>query len=771
MITIDNAFTTENRSVFEHFQRPGVGFYIPLYQREYSWDTDNIEQLLEDIAKGVESVVDENEKEIRFLGTIISVPETDKKKVQPQDTKALPPIIEKIIDGQQRLSSIALISSLFAYHLGLLQQKIEKALGKLKFENEEEIKGEIGLICSFWMDKLAEIYSVDLKRGEPKRKPKIIRGNKDKWVMEERENSSYLSPVSEYLYQMIGFFDGKNTLPKFTSDTNAGKNLNEANKWIKKTIFQSHNQSDGFPSALQILTKVNQEQIWQYDRPDLQGLIKDSEVDNANSLSSHLSSLVQLLALCHYLLDRCCFTIIQPIDDDWAFDMFQSLNATGTPLTAIETFKPLVVNTVEDIQKEVFKGSEEDKYFTKIEECFGNLKSAAQKSKLTNELLTSFRLPIEGKKLSSHFSTQRKWLEGLYSGPDLAGAADKKALIKFFGNYASFYHEVWNGNKGRDREIIQKIKKVPEADLVSMLVHYLIDANHKMAITFLGTFFSDVIEGTTKDSVAEFVELVKLLAGFYTIWRSSSSNSGLDDAYRAYFRGNAKEGIEGKNWLKDRSFDLPDIRRHFIEILKEKEIGTKDEWMKKSKSYLMSAKSSAVCRFALVVAAHDTCVDEDNPGLMKICKTGSAPHLNMNAWNSPDLKTLEHVAPRKGEDAWDPTLYVDEKYDSIGNLTLLPQKVNTSAGNKTWVEKYLYYQHISENDLEKIQALSNKARSESIILNEETLELLQNSSYASHVKHIVQLGEDGRWDAELVDRRGERILSILWDRVSSWVFP
>ena len=83
MINIDNAFNTENRSVFEYYQRPGGGFYIPLYQREYSWDSDNIEQLLEDISKGVENVIeddDSDENEIRFLGTIITVTEADKNK-------------------------------------------------------------------------------------------------------------------------------------------------------------------------------------------------------------------------------------------------------------------------------------------------------------------------------------------------------------------------------------------------------------------------------------------------------------------------------------------------------------------------------------------------------------------------------------------------------------------------------------------------------------------------------------------------------------------
>ena len=47
--------------------------------------------------------------------------------------------------------------------------------------------------------------------------------------------------------------------------------------------------------------------------------------------------------------------------------MFQSLNATGTPLTAIETFKPTVVNTVDGEEGYKFKESVSDKSFKKIE--------------------------------------------------------------------------------------------------------------------------------------------------------------------------------------------------------------------------------------------------------------------------------------------------------------------------------------------------------------------------------------------------------------------
>ena len=49
MLDIANAFTTQGLPVGDFFQRPNVGFYIPLYQREYSWDDGNIDQLMEDI--------------------------------------------------------------------------------------------------------------------------------------------------------------------------------------------------------------------------------------------------------------------------------------------------------------------------------------------------------------------------------------------------------------------------------------------------------------------------------------------------------------------------------------------------------------------------------------------------------------------------------------------------------------------------------------------------------------------------------------------------
>ena len=342
-LEIEKAFLTEGRNIYDFFQRPGVGFYIPLYQREYSWDKDNVEQLIEDIEKGVTAIVEQtgDDTEIRFLGTIITVIEKDKKRIQPLDPQALPTAVEKLIDSQQRLSTIAILGAHLYKHFHLVQQKIGA---------KSEYKDEITEICQFWKDKLIDIFSFDLKRGSPKRKPKIIRGYLDEWTKDGDVDQKYISEISNYLAKFI--LTVEELVPEFPeipkTKSNVSTNARIIDNWIKKIITVHEKEEESIPHAWNIIKKPdNHEFIWSYYREDLEKLIFEKDITNKKSDSYVLCSLVQLISISHYLLERCCFTIIQPINEDWAFDMFQSLNASGTPLTAIETFKPLVVNTTE----------------------------------------------------------------------------------------------------------------------------------------------------------------------------------------------------------------------------------------------------------------------------------------------------------------------------------------------------------------------------------------------------------------------------------------
>lgn len=111
-----------------------------------------------------------------------------------------------------------------------------------------------------------------------------------------------------------------------------------------------------------------------------------------------------------------------------------------------------------------------------------------------------------------------------------------------------------------------------------------------------------------------------------------------------------------------------------------------------------------------------------------------------------------------------------QTYQSIGNLTLLPQDLNSSASNKGWKEKLLYYQCVAEKDLAVINNIENKASELGITINRNTVELLKNSTFNDHLSAISSMSVNDVWNKDLVDKRTEVMLDIIWDRVSKWIF-
>ncbi len=760
MLQIDKAFNPETLNVHGFYQKPGVGLYIPLYQREYSWDKDNIEQLLDDVSQGIMSIT-ENKDEIRFLGTVISVKVNDSRSIYPIDPAGLPSLIVNIIDGQQRLSTIALFSTLLYHHIKELQKTINAS-------DNQAVKDAVREACDDWYEKIIDVFSLNL-RGKPKRKPKIIRGDKDQWTKDGELHASYKSDVANYLAQFIEYIDDSckaDTLPVFGKTSRTGRNLKRINEWIKKTVLQAHiKEDDEFITAVDILNGINQDNIWQYERKDLEDVVRTKDYSSSKTMSYQLSSLVQLFAVAHYLLERCCFTIIQPMNEDWAFDMFQSLNATGTPLTAIETFKPNVVNYVAKHSERGYKGSKAEESIEKVDALFEDTKSANRKSSLTKEFLTSFALTVEGKKLNSHFSQQRKWLTETYNNVCQTDE-EKQAFINFFGDYASFYKNVWLDYKGDDGSVIPMLKGHPEAELASLLLRYLKESNHKMSIIILGRLYADILRDRPQ-AVDKFVTATKLVARFYTQWRSSHSNAGLDVQYRTFIK--RPEGKDGKTELANSWRDHPVLNvdllaDYFQEVLLEKDIVNKTSWKERALLRLRYDKARSVCKLALFISAHDTITDLDHIGLMKAGKVGVSPYLTAKQWDSEDLKSIEHVAPRNGTREWDESLYTkDEWYQSIGNLTLLPTEINSSVSNKGWKSKYFYYKYLSESDLDDQTALKTTAEHHGVELSPKTLELLQSSSYKRHIEPLVQLGVDGTWDQAFVEKRAGRILDLVWE--------
>lgn len=759
VLNIEKSFLTENRSVLDFLNQSGQGLYIPLYQRDYSWDSDNIEQLLEDLTRGIQRIasgeVSDDNKEIRFLGTIITVVEPNRNHIYPVEIQAVPSRIEKLIDGQQRVSTIALMAT-------LLTKRLTEIKNKVKANNP--IYEQINEICDIWIDqKLASVFSFDLGRGTPRLKPKIIRGAKDYWTRTDDVDTAYKSELSNYLGHFIKAYSEKDSLPCLTREkygnTLLYQNGRRIESWLKKVVSTAHQEQneDEFATAEDILKHFSQDLLWEFERPDLVEIVNEKDFTTKKTNSYILCELVQTLSVCHYLLDRCCFTIIQPTDDDWAFDMFQSLNATGTPLTAIETFKPTVVNTVDGESGHQFKDSDSDKSFKKVEDFLSDATTAQQKNKRTNDFLTSFFVAYDGRTMSTHFSYQRKVLNNVYGS--LVDFQDKEGFVRKMGNYADFYQK-WIKFDGKENSTFPGIGMNEDADLASMLMLFLKASNHKMAITMLGSMYNAVIE-QAPDSINSFIMIVKVVAAYYFLWRSAYSNSGLDSTYRDFFK-------------KNKDFSIDAVKTYFQEVLKNKGIDTKESWIGKAKNYLKyDSTGKEVIKLALLIASHDTIPDESNTGLIKIGRDGCSKYLSIDKWLSSDLKTIEHIAPQSNKGTtWDSSLYDThiETYQSIGNLTLLPQDLNSSAGNKEWKEKLLYYQCVAEKDPTKINDIENKARDLGISLNTNTIDLLKESHFNEHLSSISSMSVDDSWNKDLVDNRTDIMLDIIWNRVSQWIF-
>ena len=57
-----------------------------------------------------------------------------------------------------------------------------------------------------------------------------------------------------------------------------------------------------------------------------------------------------------------------------------------------------------------------------------------------------------------------------------------------------------------------------------------------------------------------------------------------------------------------------------------------------------------------------------------------------------------------------------------------------------------------------------------IQLSQETIKMLREANFNDHITSLTARSHDQPWDARFVRSRSERIIEILWKRVSVWLF-
>lgn len=781
MRTIFNAYPI---STWQLMVEQGVGFYIPSYQREYSWDSSNIDRLFEDFGHGLQMLHMSDQKDaVTFIGAMIVIHDVRHETVEPSVKGQLPGKVLVLIDGQQRLSTILMLHAILHEQLSVMLNQL------VRLDSN-------GLEATQWLanqtmvarENLRMTYEQDMIHGDQEFRwyPRIIRAYDDSWSRDARR-ASYSSPIAAFLHGYAKFArsDGSHeyihSAPPYGDRERHNKifhNCNAIREWIKKL---AKGQADIEIPSLELIARDQdfQDSLLSERLPqDVKERLTNAPGDSTGSI---FPELMRLLIFTQYLIQRVAVTLVTANNEDYAFDMFEALNTTGTPLTAFETFRPRVISAEHLVG---YERSPSRRYMKSIEEFLEIFTDADKKQRATDRLLVPFALAESGFKLSKRLREQRGYLKLRYE--ELTTIEEKRRFVEHMAHSSVFIKDYWP-------ESIEEPSKISELslqdkDLSTLCLEVLRLSKHDITIGPLIRFFAQIqlTSGREQEqAVQEFESAIKAMTAFWVIWRSvRRTTGGIDSRYRDLMeKGDIRQGIRPfsrRTVLMNQSgrayeYSPKPNSNNLIEVLRENlasrtpRIQSKTDWVQYAKEmpFYDTTIPTAITRLILLAANSDTVISASQPGLVEPARPGTMPLLRIEQWR--DFATIEHIAPvDTGAHGWNVDLYEDpDLIHQIGNLTLLPQIENSVIGNKPWVHKRAFYGILAARTQTDIDAKLADARSVGLNVRIATQKLLEVSRWLPHVEAISKL--DGDWSTGFVKRRSEQILDLAWNRIAPWL--
>jgi uncharacterized protein with ParB-like and HNH nuclease domain len=762
---IDDVFSANPKSVWEYLCENGQGLYIPAYQRPYSWDKSKIIRLFEDACHGL-SLLIKHDDSITFIGTIIAIHDTQLLTVSPLVKGETPSKIMTIIDGQQRLTTLLLINSALHEEISIRSSKLS--------QNEREDHMWLYEECMKITSRLSKTYEEDMAYGDENFRfyPRMIRAYDDSWSR-KKDKASYSSPIGFYLHN-YGTHSRTNAkkfkfnVPNGDFDKPKYKLLIDARKNVLKLIQDIAEKAEELeqPEFNEILNSQKfQETLLKAEFPE--------SVRQSLSLSADddFKQLLRLVLFGNFVLDRIAITIVTAKNEDYAFDMFESLNTTGEPLTAFETFKPRVVHS-ETLQN--YEKSETHQYMKRIEGYLDGFSKTEDKQDATSRLIVSFALSDRGEKLSKRLSDQRRFFKESFES--LGDEQSRRSFVQYLSHAAQFIQYSWPD----DKKIKPTVLSAEDAihDDAILCLDFLRSFKHTITQGVLIRYYSEIYKADASGrakAVDDFSAAVKACAAFSLLWRASRRGTdGIDMQYRRIMeQGHPPTDLPpvARRMARGSMAAAPDVgllKKAFASILKsEGKVATKHEWVKLVSNLPAYDNKNSITRFILLAAAHDSSDDPKAPGLTIAGKKGLLPIFDFSHWRDEETQTVEHIAPQTKEGGWLDEIYENpETVDRLGNLTLLPRSENASIGNSSWAKKRLMYKVLCAATPNDIDLLKEEGRQEGVVISKATSELLANSRYLPMAKALVNVDD---WNLDLIERRSIRIAELAWAQVAPWL--
>ena len=756
---LKNIFNATPNSTWQVLCTTGGGFYIPPYQRGYNWNKEHIERLFEDIGHGLRLLVGKKDS-ITFLGTLIVI---DRANLPDADKAQLPGNVRLIIDGQQRLTTILLTNI-------NLHDEIRRRSAKFEKKDEEAFK---------WLyrkalegtSKLQKTFEADMDWGEAEYQwyPRIIRAYEDRWSRLENE-AKYESPLAAFIHGYSRHIRSDDSKKRYTGrvgqidKTNPVLTNYGVIRGQLRNLSSESDQELEMPSLEEVAESAEfQETILQAEFPE--------EVCSilTNESNEDFKQLMRLVLLANFLMERVTVTVVSANNEDYAFDMFESLNTTGEPLTAFETFRPKVIET-EGIYQ--YESSLSRGFMKSIEDYLKKFNKAQDRQAETSRLLIPFALAETGYKLSKRHSEQRRYLRDQYDKLQNRPEGRHK-FLEHLSHTATFIEDTWKKEGNAFESIAFSDKGV-----ILMCMDLLGKVSHEIAIGPLVRFYSQVLlapPDNRESAVLELEGAIKAVTAFFAFWRGGGKTPGsLADQYRELMG-------KGFDELGNQAFcRSPEEREPLTNLTADKlqkalryaledrgGISSKDDWVTLSFEQPVYKDRKALTRFLLFAAMHDTGEDNEKLGLRCPGLPGLLDMFTWETWNSN--LTIEHVAPQSGPEnsSWDDSLYERPNLlDYLGNLTLLPDVKNSSFGNRSWKQKKAMFYILAAPTSEDQETRLAVAREEGVEFADSTENILQAGRYFHHLSVIPSVEE---WNAQFVQRRSRRLAELIWTNIAPWL--
>lgn len=778
---MDQAIFRGNSTYFVDYFKDR-NFVIPSYQRPLSWKKEDVEQLFSDVDTGLSKldnnhpIQDERIQKARFIGCIIewsreASETTDYRQATGQSF--INSVVE-IIDGQQRTSVLLIaFTQLYFRFLEMIEtldtQNTHEALLKTYIADQ---------VLPNWI--FPAFSRPGISTSTYAYRPSIIRHPVDKW--KNVDPHEFKSPLAKYFYDSLraieDYDDTSNLSPPTSDDENLTDLITAINECLDSWCSKESNIFETAYTRETIFSLGAQ----RFRSPDWHQIAKsDIGLGRCNPL-------LNLIGHTYFMQHFCVFTVITSPNEETALDIFQSLNATGQQLTALELLKPDVYRVHKNNGLN-FDLTEERK---QLDEINAWLNSGNNSRNRTTQFFLKFGLSFSGTNIQSGLGSQRRWLKDSFEAysTSLAKANEFVNRMYYCQQYLkefsleprnTLFKEV-NGSYPNLQLSHPTLKKThpltPAAQLAFM---FLIDQRHDIAHTVLSSAFVEYCL-TSDDPMAlqkskDFCRLCLACASTFLLWRASFGSGYPDGAYKDIMSNTCflKAGpINAKQIIKN-------LRLKISEELKKQDTKISVySWADKIAQNLWYKQGyQHIIRFALIVASHKTVAkplkSKAKYGLIEVDNSGT-DYLGPKIWLDSRYQQIEHIAPKSLINGtswlhWNTTLSGDTLViHSLGNLTLLGNNTNPSVSESSIEKRDYYHKLVSPGTQSNATPTAKALQSQSPNLAHLFPVYLRLTKWEEDIaRGINPADSEFDWNEGFIKSRSNNIARIVLKRMLLWL--